>query len=589
MAIPEMASKRSGFESRQLPQNATPSGAPKRKGDPLSRFNTSSHRTKPAVALTTSPIATVSKTPDTLTFEGAAGWTRTAKGELYLRSVGAFQDGKSDFYEKGKQRDDRLRQLVAQIVDEDAQWGVEFVTYLRGPGNMRTAPVMIACDFVHERLKAGRYDNGLNRKIINAACQRADEPGELLAYWTSMYGRRIPKPVKRGVADAVRRLYTEYTLLKYDTDSKAYRFGDILNLVHAVPDPDKPWQGDLFKYALDRRHHPDSTRIPESLNMIRENSNFRKNVAKAPVLLTSPTALKNAGFTWEDALSLAGQYDVEKVKVWEATIPIMPIMSQVKNLCGFDRAGVSDKTARLVIDRLTNPEVIAKSRMFPFRFLSAYRATKKEGSLRWLYPLEQALNHSLANVPSLDKRTLILVDRSPSMFPEYDHMFPNPKIKDISRADQAAIFGSALAVRAENPTLVEFHGGSREIEVKKGTSVLPLVEEFGMDGATDIPSAIRRHYANHDRVIILTDEQTKPGYLPSNSRGWVEHTPIDTVIPLDVPVFMWNFAGYTASAMASGSNARFTLGGLTDDAFRLIPLLESGAAGVWPWELTQGS
>jgi hypothetical protein len=170
-------------------------------------------------------------------------------------------------------------------------------------------------------------------------------------------------------------------------------------------------------------------------------------------------------------------------------------------------------------------------------------------------------------------------------------MFSKSKISDMSRADQAAIFGSALALRAENPTLVEFHGWSREITVAKGTSVLPLVSAFGIDNGTDIPSAVRKHYANHDRVVILTDEQTRPGYLPSNMQGggWghVIETPIDDLIPAHVPVFMWNFAGYSASAMKTGTEGRFTLGGLTDQAFRLIPLLEKGSKGLWPWDVTE--
>jgi hypothetical protein len=73
------------------------------------------------------------------------------------------------------------------------------------------------------------------------------------AYWTSRYGRRIPKPVKRGIEDAVGSLYTERSLLKYDTASKGYRFGDVIELVH--PAPAKVWQGDLFKHAIDRRHN----------------------------------------------------------------------------------------------------------------------------------------------------------------------------------------------------------------------------------------------------------------------------------------------------------------------------------------------
>lgn len=553
----------------------------------MSRFNTASHHTKPAVAMATSPIATVSQQPDTRTFQGASGWTRKPQAELFLRATGAFHGNEGTFYESGKQRDERLRLLVADLALNDAQWLVDFATWLRGPGNMRTASLMIAVDFNHERLAKGISDDGLNRRIIDAVCQRPDEPSEILAIWTAWYGRAVPKPVKRGIADAARRLYNERSLLKYDTASHAYRFGDVLNLVHAAPDPAKPWQGALFKHALERRYGRDVSDFSE-LPTIRSNMEWRALAQsdKRSLHLLDPTFVKEAGLTWEDVLSLLGD-EVNKATLWEALIPSMNIMAQLRNLRNFDKAGVPDSVAQQVVSKLTDPDVIAKSRQLPFRFLAAYRATKEAGSLRWAYPLEQALNHSLANVPSLGGRTLILVDRSPSMFPSWSGVDTKT---GMSRADQAAVFGCALALRAEKPTLVEFGGNSKVVSFPKGSSLLPLIDRFGEDAGTDIPSAVKRHYDNHDRVVIITDEQTRPGYLPSNmvSYGGMRETSIDALVPLDVPVFMWNLAGYTASAMPSGSNARFTLGGLTDSAFRLIPLLESGSAGVWPWQIRQG-
>ena len=114
---------------------------------------------------------------------------------------------------------------------------------------MRSASLVGALEAAQAMVAAGMPGS---RPIVASVLQRADEPGEALAYWTGRYGRAIPKPVKRGVADAVGRLYTEYNLLKYDTASKGFRFADVLDLTH--PDPVAPWQGDLFKHALDRRH-----------------------------------------------------------------------------------------------------------------------------------------------------------------------------------------------------------------------------------------------------------------------------------------------------------------------------------------------
>ena len=49
------------------------------------------------------------------------------------------------------------------------------------------------------------------------------------------------------------------------------------------------------------------------------------------------------------------------------------------------------------------------------------------------------------------------------------------------------------------------------------------------------------------RVVIVTDEQTRPGWLPSNADGLrrsSEPQLIDDLIPRHVPLYMWNFGGY---------------------------------------------
>jgi hypothetical protein len=51
-----------------------------------------------------------------------------------------------------------------------------------------------------------------------------------------------------------------------------------------------------------------------------------------------------------------------------------------------------------------------------------------------------------------------------------------------------------------------------------------------------------------------------------------------------VNVYIWNFAGYQAGVTKSGRYNRHTFGGLTDTAFKMIPILESGQSVGWPWE-----
>ncbi|MFE5009413.1 TROVE domain-containing protein [Streptomyces sp. NPDC056696] len=789
----------------------------------MARFNT--RGTRPVGR---SPIATVTG-ERARTHEGATGYLRDARSELFLLAVSNLV-ATDAFYESADDRDDRYSALVRQLAVEDPEWTASLLGWLRGEGNMRTAALVGAAEFVKARIDAGAP--GHSRQAVDSVLQRADEPGELLGYWTSRYGRRLPKPVKRGIADAVQRLYNERcvttntlvlkrdlswvragdlnvgdelvgfdeqvrssvkgkaskmrvatvtatrrvmlptvkvktdkgessvsvdhqfvisrdrkrawrragdlkpgdkliffgepwrqdhsrdagwmagfldgegsvtqkcvqvsqvvgetceyakevlkrlgfefsvqqyqaqgnrqlketlkilggryesmrllgtvggvrlsrdrlwldgdlvskgrwvepgsawatvesvddlglqenvtmgtstktfisdgflshnSLLKYDTDSKGYRFGDVLNLAHPAPATGKPWQGDLFRHALDRRHG-NTGEIPERLRTLRARERLiRVPVEERHAVLTTDTGrLAEAAMTWE---SLAGwlQRPMDAA-AWEAIIPSMGLMALARNLRNFDEAGVSDEVAQRVAARFADADEVRRSRMFPFRFWAAY---KHAPSLRWGHALERALAHSLAGVPTLPGRSLILVDRSPSMFPGYG--FSTPHRSDIPPAEQAAVFGAALAMRAEIPTLVEFGMDSRRLNVRKGGSVLPLVERFGQISGTDIPTAVKKHLTGHDRVVVVTDEQTRPGWFPSNARdhGGMAETEIDVLVPRDVPVYMWNMAGYKVGATPSGGANRHAFGGLTDQAFRLIPLIERGGGARWPWE-----
>jgi hypothetical protein len=464
--------------------------------------------------------------------------------------------GEDTFYEKAGTRDSRFQALVAQVAVEDPEWMGRFLPWLRNEANMRSASLVGALEAARAMVKAGILGS---RAIVSSVLQRADEPGEALAYWTSHYGRTVPKPIKRGIADAATRLYNERSLLKYDTDSKGFRFGDVLELTHAAPD--KIGQGDLFKYALDRRHNRDV--IPERLEVIRRNIILRAQ--PSPEELMDQGTLSDAGFAWEDALSLAGK-KVNKAKLWEALIPSMGYMALLRNLRNFDEAGISEEAAALVKTKLTDPWQVHRSRQLPFRFLSAYKATE---SVRWHPALEQALTLSLENIPELSGRTLVLVDRSGSMWA------PLSRNSKLMRAEAAALFGAALALRnAGRVDLVEFGTHSATVSYRQGGSVLSLVNKFGNLGGTNTAQALRGHFAGHDRVIVVTDEQAHYAYAYGIN--------VNTAVPADVPMYTWNLAGYKFGHAPEAPN-RWTFGGLTDRGFEMIPLLEAGRNGAWPF------
>lgn len=502
-------------------------------------------------------------TPSLTTHEGGAGFKRDAKSELFLLAAGSFF-GENAFYEGKDERAKRFIELSRKVAVSDTDWFVRFVAWLRGEGNIRTGALVAAVEGA-DALKAAGIPGG--RALVASALKRADEPAEALAYWISEHGRKIPQPVKRGIADAVVATFNQYSLAKYDSPKRGFRAGDVIELVH--PSPKGGAQSALFKYALDRRRDA-KVEVPSELETLVKRNTFLAQDGKTIRGLVDSgeavEAIKSAGLTWE-VLSgiLPGGMDS---KAWEAVIPAMGYMALLRNLRNFLQAGVSAKTLNGVLATLSDPEEVAKSKQLPMRFLSAYYANKD--NLKVSAALEEALNHSLKNVPELDGNTLILVDRSGSMF--YSHSAKS----DLNFADTAALFGAALAVRAEKATLVEFGTGSAKVGFNKTSSVLPLVKKFNSLGGTNTPSAISSHLTSeHTRVIVLTDEQYS-GY------GYYGRATPSGVVPANVPMYTWNLNGYEAGQTGDEKN-RYTFGGLSDASFRQIDLIERGNTGNWPF------
>jgi hypothetical protein len=456
------------------------------------------------------------------------------------------------------------------------------VPFLRDTMQMRSASVVMAAEFARARSAAGSADDPADpklqasttrpraatpttRSVIASALSRADEPAELLAYWHQTYGRRVPQPVKRGVADAAGRLYTERAALKYDGQSRVYRMADVIDLVH--PDPIDDRQSVLFRLLLDRRHERERIDVDaEKLPVIAARAELEAMALDdRRALLDAPDVQERfarAGVTWEWLSGwLSGPMDS---KAWEAVIPSMGYMALLRNLRNFDDAGISKDVRKRVVAKLTDKDEVRRSRQLPLRFFSAWKSLS---TLHWGPAIERALELSLANVPVLSGRTLVLVDVSGSMASRMSNR------STAQRWELASLFGAAIATRAEKADVVAFQTVATKVKVRKGGSVLRAIEEFKplVGGGTETFRALRENFNKHDRIVILTDEQA----FHDRRNGGV------SVEEIPVPIYTFNLAGYAVGHLPSGSHRRYTFAGLTDRAFAAIELLERGKDLDW--------
>lgn len=374
------------------------------------------------------------------------------------------------------------------------------------------------------------------------------------------------------------------SVLKWDSADKPWRFADVIGLVRptgtlADCDGTYPIKGTtravLYEYLRTARTAEKTSRIPEGLPMLRRHAELMAVPVEQRRAHLNAGELRAAGMTRESLAGwLQGPMDAQ---AYEAIIPSMGYTALVRNLRNFDRAGVSDEVAQHVISVLVDPDNVRKARVAPLQLLAAFRALD---SLRWAWALEQAIGHSLSNVPQLGGHSLILVDTSTSM----NHLLSDQSV--VRRWDAAATFGIALAGRCEQVDLVSFsstarywgdpHGArTQQFLLRPGEALLTAVQRWERDGyflggGTATAASLRAHYVtHHNRVIILTDEQT--GCDPID---------LDHSMPADKPMYIINLAGEQYASVPSGPN-RHAWGGLNDEMFRVIRLVEAGKAADW--------
>jgi TROVE domain-containing protein len=441
----------------------------------------------------------------TKTHEGGAGWTPDNPATELLFTAVVTYVGEDTFYESAETRTQRLVDLVHSATKRNPNLVENIARQLRHDFKIRTASILVACEYV----AAG----GTNvRKVIDSVCQRADEPGEVLAYWTAKYGRKIPRGIKTGLGDAARRLYNEFSALKYDTSSKDFRFGDVLELCHVKTDA--PWQNALFQYVLDDRHHNDGaiqlvSRFDDNrLPMLKDHYHLSKVPEGERRALIKQGVdridrLADAGFTWEHLSSwLPGGMDAE---AWEAVIPSMGVMALVRNLRNFDKANISNKSIDQVIARITDPEGVEKSRIFPYQVLLAYQYAQSDN---WKRALGTTVDLASGNLPRLDG-SLLVIDTSASM---------RGTVSAKSQADRitvASLQAAAIARHSRNCNVIIFGDTNKDITHEvRGRSVLgaadyinSLVNSVG--SSTFGHTAIRDHFdpVKHKRAILFTDDQ----------------------------------------------------------------------------------
>ncbi|AFU88009.1 RNA-binding protein [Caulobacter phage CcrColossus] len=380
------------------------------------------------------------------THEGAPAARMTAVQAL-RRSVMSCLLFENEAYEDGVEISTRIAKLAEQVpVDTLAQIAIE----AREVANLRHVPLLLLVTLA----KRGS-GNGLVSETIARVIQRADELSELVAlYWKYNPprdgARKAPlsKQMKLGLAKAFAK-FDAYQIAKYDR-AKEVRLRDVLFLSHPKAANDE--RQSLYKGLVDQT-------------------------------LESPD-------TWEVALSAGGDKKAEFTRLLEDKK--LGYLALLRNLRNMEQAGVDRK---LVIDAIKARKGGAH-RVLPFRYIAAARAAPT-----FEPALDEALIASIADMPKLPGRTVVMVDVSGSM----DEKLSGKS--DLTRIDAASALASVIP--AEDLRVISFSNKIVEVPARKGMAGVDAIRRSQPHIGTALVQAVATVQSKFefDRLIIITDEQ----------------------------------------------------------------------------------
>jgi len=345
-------------------------------------------------------------------YMGGRAYKQSPKEELAFAVLTSFFDNK--YYESSDDRISRISELVAKVAKKDPEFVAKLAVFARTKFNMRSAfPVLIG-----EFAKVHKGDS-LVRDAIVAGATRVDDLTEIVSY---IGPKNLSTRVKKGIGKALGK-FDEYQFAKYKGGNKEISLVDVVNLVHPKP--------------------------------------TEKNASALKALIDG--TLKSAD-TWEVKKSAGGDTaEVFNELLDNNKLGYMALLRNLRNIVKTGDSALINKAAKVISD----PVKVAKSKQLPFRFLSAYSALEQfddggdgikfekdtDGVATLQQALVEAITSSVANIPLLEGKTLILSDNSGSMHGDRGGSSVISANSNVKTASIANLFAALYWLRADNTSV----------------------------------------------------------------------------------------------------------------------------------------
>jgi 60 kDa SS-A/Ro ribonucleoprotein len=393
------------------------------------------------------PLSRGKSTPNTVNDEGGLAFTQTAKLEFVSVLLTTFLE--DEFYRTEQKTTEKIRELIKKV--GDPRFVAKAALYARNTYGMRSVSHLVAGELA-KSVKGERWTKSFYAQVV----RRPDDVMETLGYYLAVYGRPVPNSLKKGLGAALSR-FDEYQVAKYRRGHGAFKMVDAVNLVR-----------------------PKATAPLSKL--------VRGELAPAQ--------------TWETKLTQAGGGNTAaevadaKSQAWgqlvrERKLGYLALLRNVRNIL-MQAPELVDELSQ----QLADEQAVRRSLVFPFQFLAAVDVLKQgnlPGTSRVMDALNQAIDHSLANVPKFEGNTLVALDSSGSM---------------VGRPQTIGSLFAATLVKGIGADLMLFSDDARYVSLNPRDTTLTAAQSIPfIRGGTNFNAIFKRANRAYDRIVILSDMQ----------------------------------------------------------------------------------
>jgi 60 kDa SS-A/Ro ribonucleoprotein len=497
--------------------------------------------------------------------EGGQAYQLSPKQQLaQYAATGCFN---STFYASA---DEQLSKVIELCRTLDAEYIARCAVYARERGLMKDMPALLVA------VLSSRQDVK-EKALFNAVFPRVIDNGKMLRNFVQIMRSGVVG--RKSLGTAPKRLINQWfdartdEIIFKDSVGQAPSFADIVKMIH--PKPQTASRAALYGYFIGREF--DATALPP---VVREFETFkatpkgdRSEAPNIPFQLL--TALDLGTAEWTAIARHAG---------WQMTR---------MNLNTFARHGVFEQPGlpKLIAERLRNPQLIRRARVFPYQLMTAYTMTDAAVPNVVREALQDALEIAISNVPKVEGKVYVFPDISGSMQSPATG-YRKGATSAVRCLDIAALVAAAILRQNPQAEVMPFSDDVVACRLNPRDSVVTNAQKLAAlpSGGTNCSAplaALNKRKAKGDLLIYVSDNESwvdtpRHGWFGGSStetlKQWAQfkqRNPQARLVCVDIQPY--------ATTQAKEREDILNVGGFSDQVFELIAEFAAGRLNADHW------